>query len=323
MPFSRVLGQSTAVDTLTRSLRSGRRHHAYRFEGPDGVGKELTAFAVAQALVCETSEALGCGQCASCRRAVTLSGEEPFVPQHPDVVLVGKGLYPASIIGKTESTGIGVEQVRRIVLARAGYPPHEGRHLVFIVRDADDLTQSAANALLKTLEEPGEAVQFLLLTSRPRRLLDTIVSRTLPVRFGPLPEDVLQALLSERGLDPSAAMHAQGSASRAIELAQEDVRQAREDFFASMRDAISSPGPTETLDLAASVPKDRREVSQLLTALAQQLATSARKHATGAPGGSRRALPRHALVVEALDALERNANPQLVVESLVLRLRNA
>src|SRR5262249_38301472 len=156
----------------------------------------LAAFALAQALVCE--KGTGCGSCSACRRAVTLSADEPRVPQHPDVVLLGKGLYRGLLSGG-EAMGIGVEQVRRIVLTRVGFPPHEGRALVFIVRDAEEITQQAANALLKTLEEPHQRTHFVLLTSRPSRLLDTIRSRCLPVRFAPLPDAVVGTLLERRG----------------------------------------------------------------------------------------------------------------------------
>ncbi|HEV8550435.1 MAG TPA: DNA polymerase III subunit delta', partial [Polyangiaceae bacterium] len=187
VPFADVLGQEPAVRTLERALAAGKVHHAYRFEGPAGVGKELLAFALAQTLVCERGGAAACGQCSACRRAVSLSGEEPRVPLHPDVVLLGRGLYRSVLgSGASEATGISVEQVRRIVLARVGFPPHEGRALVFIVRDADEITVQAANALLKTLEEPHARTHFILLTSRPSRLLDTIRSRSLPVRFAPL-----------------------------------------------------------------------------------------------------------------------------------------
>src|SRR6185295_8936471 len=93
MGFDRILGQTTAVETLERALRTGNVHHAYRFEGPSGVGKEMAAFGFAQALVCATSPPSGrarhaCGRCSACVRAVTLSSETPSVPLHPDVVLL-------------------------------------------------------------------------------------------------------------------------------------------------------------------------------------------------------------------------------------------
>src|SRR2546421_5057011 len=98
MPFERILGQPTAVETLTRALARDAVHHAYRFEGPDGVGKELAAVAFAQALVCQRGR-LGCGACEACRRAEQRNEGPPEVPLHPDVVLVGRGVYPPELIG--------------------------------------------------------------------------------------------------------------------------------------------------------------------------------------------------------------------------------
>src|SRR5690606_12950346 len=119
MSFEDVWGQAPAVQTIERALAGGRVHHAYRFEGPPGVGKELTAFALAQSLVCTAGADVGCGHCSACQRAVHLAEEEPRVPLHPDVVLVGRALYPKSLIGSKELSGISVEQVRRVVLTRA------------------------------------------------------------------------------------------------------------------------------------------------------------------------------------------------------------
>ena len=202
MPFTDILGQVTAVDTLVRALTSGKVHHAYRFEGPDGVGKEKAAFALAQCLECtQPRETLACGACSACQRVATLSEQPPQVPKHPDVVVLERGLYPAAILGtdSVETNTINLPQVRKLVQSRVGYPPHEGRALVFIIRRADELNASAANALLKTLEEPPEKTHFILLTSRPHRLLDTIRSRTLAVRFGPLSDEVLGSILDRNG----------------------------------------------------------------------------------------------------------------------------
>ena len=75
MPFSDLLAQEPAVSTLERALASGRVHHAYRFEGPPGVGKEIAALSLAQALVCERGEGRACLACGACRRAVTFTDE--------------------------------------------------------------------------------------------------------------------------------------------------------------------------------------------------------------------------------------------------------
>ena len=170
MGFSSLLGQPTVVQTLERALTARQVHHAYRFEGPDGVGKELAALRLAQALVCEKGDPFGCETCSACHRAITFATETPEVPLHPDVLLVQRGLYPPSVLGSTssEATGIGVDQIRRIVLGRVGFPPHEGKALVIIIRAAEELTVSAANALLKTLEEPSSRNRTRVSDAEPR-----------------------------------------------------------------------------------------------------------------------------------------------------------
>jgi DNA polymerase III subunit delta' len=321
--FDAILGQAPAVETLTRALRSGRAHHAYRFEGPAGVGKELMAFALAQALVCEKPTPLACEQCGACRRAVTLAESEPHVPQHPDVVLVGRGVYPPSVLGSgvSEATGISVEQVRRVVLSRAGYPPHEGRAIVFIVRSADELTLQAANALLKTLEEPTEKTHFVLTSSRPNRLLDTVRSRTLAVRFGPLPDEVIATLLERHGLPTEVAPLAQGSAGLAFALADETQMQERDGFLEAARDALKAPDLATAIALGQHRGESRDALREQLGFFAQALARECRSRVEAEPAEAERAARRFSVVLGTIAEVERNVQPALAVEAMVTRLR--
>ncbi|HMJ14287.1 MAG TPA: DNA polymerase III subunit [Polyangiaceae bacterium] len=323
MSFSHILGQATALQTLERALQSGRVHHAYRFEGPEGVGKEKTAFALARALVCTGGDPLGCERCRACQRALTLAEGEPRVPVHPDVVLLERGLYPSSVIGAPEATGISVEQVRRIVLGRAGFPPHEGRALVFIIRAAEELTPQAANALLKTLEEPAARVHFVLLTSRPNRLLDTIRSRTLAVRFGALSEEILRSIAEAHGLDPSVAVLAEGSAARALELGDPDSLQQKQEFTEAARSAITAPDLASGLGLADTRGTDRDGLRAQLNHLAHSLATESRGLVAERADRAELLARRHQVVLTALTELERNVQPSFVVESMLYRLRHA
>jgi len=327
LAFDQILGQDTAIQTLTRALASGRLHHAYRFEGPEGVGKERVAFALAQALVCSDAPDVGCGRCSACRRAVTLSREEPAVPQHPDVVLVERGLYPAAVLGRSspETTGIGVEQVRRIVIARAGYPPHEARRLVFIFRAAHELTPNAANALLKTLEEPRPNVHFVLLTDQPRRLLDTIRSRTLPVRFGPLPDHVLREILGRHELsaDHTSIALAAGSASRLLEACDPEQVARREHFINAVLSAMRAPDLGAAVQMAAAEQLERASFTRDLRALAQHFALEGRTQVGSSPEPALRSANRYREVLGAFEALEHNSPPVLALEALVARLRRA
>jgi len=316
MAFENILGQEPAVQTLRHALESGRVHHAYRFEGPEGVGKELCALEFAKELVCGFEVPAEVTR----RRIETFADEEPRVPQHPDVVFVQRGLY-GKLVGSGEATGISVEQIRRVVLTRAGYPPHEGRALVFIVRDADELTLSAANALLKTLEEPSASTHFILLTSRPRRLLDTILSRTLAVRFGPLPDAIVAEILTRNGSDPGIAALAGGSAARALRLADEQLVQSRQRFVEQTLDAVAAPDLVPALALAESRPPDRSELRDCLEYLASRFVDEVRRYVAVAPQRARREAACHQVVMNALADLERNAQPALVIETMVLRLR--
>ncbi len=322
MSFAEVLGQPSAVATLTHALGTGRVHHAYRFEGPAGVGKGLAALALARALLCEQPTPLACGVCGACGRCSSSRGEGTELPVHPDLLVLERGLYKG-VIAASEASGISIEQVRRILLARMGFAPHEGRALVCVVRGADELTVSAANALLKTLEEPPPATFFILVTSRPSRLLDTIRSRTLPVRFGPLPEAVVAQLLAARGLDPKLSVLAHGSMEQALSLAEPEIFAEREAFAQAVLEGCSAPDLAASLSFSEKQKFDRHELFDLLGHLAQTLALRARELVALAPDEARRCARRYELVRRALGDLERNVGPQLAFEAMMAKLRRA
>lgn len=319
--FERVLGQATAVTTLQRALERGQVHHAYRFEGPDGVGKTLCALALAQALVCERR--VGCGNCKSCELALTLSETPPHVPMHPDIVMIERGLYPPQLIGRTspETTGISVQQIRKLVLARIGYAPHEGRALCFIIKEAHELTISAANALLKTLEEPTPLTHFVLVTARPGQLLDTVRSRTLAVRFGPLPDAIVERIGAPHGVTADIAALAEGSVSTALALADEDTHKQRQAFVAAAFAAMKAPDLARALSFADLRAEARDELRQQLLYLAQSFAQHARRALEQRPQAAERYAESHRIVLDTLTELESNAQPALMLEAMIAELR--
>jgi DNA polymerase-3 subunit delta' len=326
VPFDHIRGQKAAVEALTRALRAGLVHHAYRFEGAQGVGKTMAALALAQALLCEAGEPLGCGRCRACRRVVTRSETPPEVPLHPDVVWLERGIYAPDVIGgKKELTSIGIEQIRSLVLSRFGFPPHEGRGRVFIIQRAEELTVQAANALLKSLEEPGDSTYFILLCARPRGLIDTIRSRSLPIRFGPLPDEVLRGILREQGvaealIEGSIAM-AQGSADLALGAADPEASAAREAFVSGVHGAVAAPRFDEAVVFAESLSGDRDSLFDQLAGLATRYAMAARSDAATRPDEARMAAERHGLVLDSMAAVRRNASPKILMCQLLASLR--
>lgn len=324
MPFRAILGHPTAIEVLTRALASGRLHHAYRFEGPDGIGKEMAAFGFAQSLVCEAPKnGLACCTCNACHRAVTLATEVPNVPLHPDVVLIGKGLYPPSVLGTSspENSAIGIEQIRKMILGRIGYRAHEGRNVVFIIRAAEELSQGAANALLKTLEEPPQSTHFVLLTNRPNRLLDTIRSRTLPVRFGALSDAVLGSILRAKQVSTEVIPLAQGSVQLALELADSEKLEDRDKFVDAIHQAIQAKDLGTALDALGKKQDDREELKVQLSWVLARFSTLARQWIDSDPLAAEKAARWHRIVLDTTRDLERNGQPALMLEAMVTRLR--
>jgi DNA polymerase-3 subunit delta' len=161
--LARVLGQPSAVATLERALSTGRVAQAYLFAGPGGVGKSLAAQALAQAALCCEAPGRGCGQCTHCTR-------------------IAQGTHPDVRVFAPRDEGhrnLQVETLREEVLPFTRFAPFEAARAFLIFPEADvsfpEHHAEAANALLKTLEEPRAQVHFVLTSDRPERLLPTIL----------------------------------------------------------------------------------------------------------------------------------------------------
>jgi DNA polymerase III subunit delta' len=324
-----LLAQDTAKTTLERALARERVHHAYLFDGPEGVGKERAALGLAQALVCETRApggAAACGKCSACGRVEIREGQRR--PLHPDIVVLERGLYPPEQIGRRtpETQDLSIDQVRTLVLARAAFAPHEGKARVFILRRAEELSTGAANALLKTLEEPGARTHFVLLSSRADSLLSTIRSRTQRVRFGPLPEAVVERLLLAGGASDAdakaAAKLSRGSMAVAAALADPEATAERAAFVTEALAALGGGGLGPVLALAEEAKKRKDGLDLTLAAFAQALAERSRGEALG-HGNAVVDAHRYQLALRAMSHLDGNASAQLVVESMLIQMQGA
>jgi len=212
--WDRIQGQSSAVEYLRQSLKKGRIVHAYLFAGPEGVGKGLSARIVAQALNCRRRDGEPCGECPSCRAMARAT--------HPDVHAV----VPQGI-----SRSILIEQILEVNRLAWLAPQMDGWKAI-IIDGAERMNGPAANAFLKTLEEPPPRTIFLLLSSRPDLLLTTVQSRCQTVRFQPWPFELMEPFLKTRagiGKEEAWALHCAtgGRPGAALRMAEEKFAHTR------------------------------------------------------------------------------------------------
>ncbi len=186
MPRWPVIGHQWAVELLAHNIEHKSLSHAYLFTGPEGIGRTTLARTFAQALLCEADER-PCGECHSCRRIAA--------GIHPDVWLV-----------EPQEGVLRVEQVREVT-REASRRPVEASHRVFILTHMEQAHPAAANALLKTLEEPPAHVILVLTAPTEDTILPTLVSRCQVLALRPVREEDLVAALQERlGLDNARAL---------------------------------------------------------------------------------------------------------------------
>lgn len=190
MPW-RIAGNERAVRALQAAVAGGSPAHAYLFVGPEHTGRATAAMRLAQALNC-TNDDPPCGVCNQCHRI------ENSI--HSDV-------WTVSVEAASEGAArkaISVDQMREVQQA-ASLNPYEGRTRVVIIDPADEMSESAENAFLKTLEEPPPHVTFVLIASDSEKLLETIRSRCARIDFGLVAADDIEAELRERGAIPDEA----------------------------------------------------------------------------------------------------------------------
>jgi DNA polymerase-3 subunit delta' len=319
-----VRAQDGAVQALTRARDHGRIASAYLFDGPSGVGKELTAVAFATEVVA--------------------AGDPHIVDRieadaHPDV-----RVFRPRDEGKRN---IQVEVLRNEILPLAQFAPFEAKSTFFIFPEADisfpSFQPEAANALLKTLEEPRANVHFILTSERADSLLPTIRSRCQRIRFGRLPDPVLRSILAtenlpEETVDAAIALCA-GRADVALMLARDGTVDELTTLVSSIDDAVREGGPGMLVELSEQLGRrDDLELALLtlqsfyrdlsVSALglgSEQLGFTGQADELGERAtwvSSSAAAARVSLIHECIRSMRQNANRQVALDSLLFGLRN-
>ena len=264
--YDQLVGQSHLVKILEGAVaaaRSGEESqemtHAWLFTGPPGSGRSSAAVAFACALICSED---GCGTCVDCRAAKAGT--------HADVEII-----------RTEGLSIKIEEIREL-LTRVAWAPAMGGWRVVVMEDADRLTESAANALLKAIEEPGNRTVWLLCAPTLHDVLPTIRSRCRHLQLvTPSAKDVAEVLVNREGISPAMADYAarasQGHIGRARYLASDETIRNRRNTIIKLpmqiNDLASAFKAAETvLNLAteeaelAAATRDEKESAELAEA---------------------------------------------------------
>ena len=340
MSLPPIAGHEALRTRFSEAIKAGRLPQTLLFEGPRGVGKQRLALWLAQALLCETA-AGPCGKCAACRQVDGLSHPDLhwFIP----VELTKKGAdadkqvdLVAEEIGEVLAerreqpfyvapAGLASHSMAsaRLLLRQLALRPVQGSRAVFILGDAERLAaqkgqEGAANAVLKALEEPPPTAVIVLTTSEPDALLPTILSRTVRVRVGRLPDSVVtsfvqQHMVSRLG-DASAAARRVQAADGAIGrlVATEGPEGGAAAAADRLLQAVRSGAATRYGAALAQPPfQARGAFTSMLDALLERLRDEAREG-----GDTGKVMAAMTQVLEARELAQGNVNPQLLTAVL-------
>ena len=276
--FDQVLGQEHIVRILKNQVKSETVGHAYLFCGTRGTGKTSVARILAKAVNCtgeeeglvEPGQGKPCCKCASCQA-------------------IQRGSF-LDVIEIDAASNNGVDNVREL-RESVNYPPSVGKRKVYIIDEAHELTTHALNALLKTLEEPPENVMFILATTDPQKLIQTILSRCLRLDFHRISEGDLKNhmanICAKRNVEITddalnlLTANADGSARDALSLLDQCLSGGEgrldrdtvldylgtvsDDFFIKLTDRVTNGDPSTALIMLDEVLRDGKDVKQILS----------------------------------------------------------
>ena len=244
MSFSNILGQDRQIRIIKKALERERVPHAYLFLGEEGVGRRSTAMTLAKAMNCSVEICDSCDTCGSCRKIT--SGN------HPDFTLV-----------EPEGNFIKIQQIRELQRSLQ-FKPYDGKRKVCLIPNAEKMNPAAANALLKTLEEPPPDTTLILTTTSPHLLLPTINSRCQRLRFQPLSSRIIARVIKEKlGKGEEDALKvaalARGSLHRAFKLVEGDTLEYRDKLIKKIN-SLSSNDIDNTFKLAEEISKEKDQL---------------------------------------------------------------
>ena len=319
--MQQVYGQRQAKNLLSRSLEADRLAHAYLFQGPGGVGKQLFARELAAVINCAAPKGIEvCGVCSSCKKMAAGS--------HPDFVLVSP-----------EKGAIKIDQIRSLI-KDLSFDPYEGKSRVVVIEDVHTMRQEAANALLKTLEEPPPNNLLILTADASGNVLQTILSRCQTIPFYSLTTDETVAILLQQDteIDEETALLlarlSEGSPGNALLLHQKKLTQLLQEVVGLLADEQSKLDSEtgKVLHMAENMASLKEDLPHFLSLLRlwlrDGLMAACGEGDEVTENGARKDWnsQQYFAKLEAIDSAEkelaRNCNRTLVCEVLLFQLTN-
>lgn len=245
--FSEIVGHEQIKEHMQAAIRDKKPFHAYLFQGEEGVGKEALARTFAAGLQCQSESAdKPCKECVSCRQME--SGNQP------DVIWVTR-----------EKASLGVDEIREQLCNTMDIKPFSSPYKIYLVPEAEKMTEAAQNALLKTIEEPPEYGIVILMTSDISALLPTIQSRCLTMEFRPLSTAVVESYVKEHCQVPdyqarASAAFAQGNLGKAMRYAKSEDFIERKDHIISLLRHVEQMDLSEMLAVIKDLGTRKDEV---------------------------------------------------------------
>ena len=245
--FSEIVGHEQIKEHMQAAIRDKKPFHAYLFQGEEGVGKEALARTFAAGLQCQSeSTDKPCKECVSCRQ-------------------IESGIQTDVIWVTREKASLGVDEIREQLCNTMDIKPFSSPYKIYLVPEAEKMTEAAQNALLKTIEEPPEYGIVILMTSNISALLPTIQSRCLTMEFRPLSTAVVESYVKEHCQVPdyqarASAAFAQGNLGKAMRYAKSEDFIERKDHIISLLRHVEQMDLSEMLAVIKDLGTRKDEV---------------------------------------------------------------
>lgn len=252
MGLSKIVGHSKEIEYLSKAMDNGRMLHGYLFVGPEGIGKRLLSFEVSKAIFCKSNEEKGCGKCSACHKFESMN--------HPDFMLI----EPDGNSIKNKQ----IEDFQSFIKIK----PNESDKKIIIIDDADKMTTSAQNRILKILEEPPSYGMIFLISSKEYGILPTIKSRCQTIEFSKVEDSQIEAFLQEtRGVSPERSKliskFSDGSFKVALSILESEKFQDFRQKVVMLSDVLIKGNLVKLYDLLGELGDQREDISIVLDLL--------------------------------------------------------